>query len=250
MKSIFISDAHINGIDSPQQHLICGFLDSIKEDTESLFILGDFFDFWFGFDEIIPYPYLPILSKLLELKERGVRMVYVEGNHDFFMGPFFRDILGAEIYPKEATLYLAGKRVLLAHGDLADRRDYGYRVLRWLLRSRAFLALARLIPPSLLFKIARRFSGMSRRFKYRSQALKEALRGFARRKWEEGYEVVILSHSHTPEVIEDGSGRLYINTGDWVENFTYVELKEGRFRLKKHSPSLSFSHFLLQSVGP
>lgn len=250
MRSIFISDAHIKGLNSPQQNLLCRFLDSLREDTESLFILGDFFDFWFGFSEVVPYPYLPVLSKLLELKERGIKIVYVEGNHDFFMGPFFRDVLRAEVFPEEATLYLAGRKVLLAHGDLVDRGDYGYRLLRWLLRSRPFQALASLIPPFLLLRLARRLSGMSRRFRHRGQTLNEALRGFARRKWQEGYRVVILSHSHTPEVLQDGRGRLYINTGDWVENFTYLELKAGTFTLKRYDPSLTTHESPLQSVSP
>ena len=45
MKSIFISDAHIRDIDSPQQQILCQFLDAMKDGMKDLFILGDFLDF-------------------------------------------------------------------------------------------------------------------------------------------------------------------------------------------------------------
>ncbi len=245
MKDIFLSDAHIKGTSS-QQRVVCDFLDSIRDGTSRLFILGDFFDFWFGFKGVVPYGYIPVLSRLMDLREKGVELIYLEGNHDFFMGPFFSKVLSARVYANEASLEVGGRKALIAHGDMVDTGDYGYRLLRRFLRSKPVFTLAHTLPPFLILGLAERFSGMSRRYRPRQRGLRETLRRFAREKWKEGYEVVILGHSHTPDRVEE-DGRLYINTGEWIKAFTYLEVTGSSFDLKEYNPSSH--HALLQHMG-
>ena len=52
------------------------------------------------------------------------------------------------------------------------------------------------------------------------------------------FDVIIIGHLHKPEVLiwvdEKSSVKTYANTGDWVENNTYIEISNGLLRLKKY----------------
>jgi UDP-2,3-diacylglucosamine pyrophosphatase LpxH len=51
--------------------------------------------------------------------------------------------------------------------------------------------------------------------------------GVARLEAEEDLDLVVLGHTHSPTVREVGTGRWYVNSGDWVLNHTYVVLEAG-----------------------
>jgi UDP-2,3-diacylglucosamine pyrophosphatase LpxH len=66
-----------------------------------------------------------------------------------------------------------------------------------------------------------------------------AFRVFARRKFLEGFEVVILGHSHVPEEVEEwveGRRCLYYNVGDWVVHRSFLRFTPpDRFQLERYS---------------
>ena len=68
--------------------------------------------------------------RFARLREAGTEIVFVEGNHDFHLGPFFRETLGCRVLPDGGAVEIDGRRVYLAHGDLVDSTDRGYRLLR------------------------------------------------------------------------------------------------------------------------
>ena len=52
---------------------------------ESLYLVGDVFDFWFDYKKVVPRGFIRILGKLAELKDRGIPIYYFTGNHDLWM---------------------------------------------------------------------------------------------------------------------------------------------------------------------
>ena len=58
-------------------------------------------------------------------------------------------------------------------------------------------------------------------------------------KWNEDADVFIMGHTHNPEVLiwvdKNEQIKTYVNTGDWVNNCTYVIIKDGQVRLRKHN---------------
>ena len=46
-----------------------------------------------------------------------------------------------------------------------------------------------------------------------------------------------MGHTHNPEVLiwvdKDENIKTYVNTGDWVDNCTYVIIKDDQVRLRK-----------------
>ena len=60
-------------------------------------------------------------------------------------------------------------------------------------------------------------------------------------KWNQRADVFIMGHTHNPEVLiwvdKNEQIKTYVNTGDWVNNCTYVLIKEGQVRLRKYENS-------------
>lgn len=223
---IFLSDAHFTGENRDNQDRLNRFLEEEGKNLSTLVLLGDLFEFWFGFEGYVYREYVPILEQLKSLSHRGVRIKYVEGNHDFCLGPFFEEELRAEVYAEEMEETLGGKRVYIAHGDRVNPRDYEYRLFRRALKNRFSYAVMRWAGPALSMKVAKRLSARSQRKNpSRSSSHIPIFRTFAMNKFREGIDVVILGHSHYPEeVLEriDGREKVYFNVGDWITFFSYL----------------------------
>ena len=237
MKAVFLSDAHIRDHNDPNLPPLLGFLDYLKGQIDQLHIVGDFFDTWFGFPKAVFDEYVPLLGALDALKRSGARIVYVTGNHDFEMGHFFVNILGAEIHDTEMVLEADGVRAFVAHGDMVNEADRAYRRLRRVLRCRLTRWLGRRLPPSWVWRIAQRLSRRSSGGALTGHAdLRDMFADYAVRKHSEGFEGVVLGHLHVPVFTETSgpNGPLtYANLGDWLEARTFLRWVDGSLALKQ-----------------
>ncbi len=242
-KTIFISDVHLRGLNDECQKKFLEFLEEKRPHLARLFIVGDLFDFWVGYPATVYSAYFPILETLAGLRRDGVEIHYIEGNHDFHLGPFFKDFLGCKIYPDEANVELDGLKIVLLHGDLVNQRDYGGRMLRAFLRSRLVRYLIHMLPADLVWKIGHGASQVSHYFNHRhldvrhEEKTKTLYRQFAEQKLKNSNaHILIMGHNHYPDeggVNVGGIEKYYYNTGDWVKNFSYVEYEPSiRFQLK------------------
>ena len=154
---IFVSDAHFTGRDPEEMETFLRFLDSEKERMDHFVILGDLFEFFFGFKKVFPskekpfpFPeYLPILKELQSCIARVFEIKYFEGNHDFFLHSFFSEQFGmeVEVYPGGSEERLGGKRTFVAHGDLSNPNQWRYRVFRRILKNRWTYRLIHFVGP-------------------------------------------------------------------------------------------------------
>ncbi len=209
------------------------FLEEQRGCVRTLFLLGDIFDFWIGFRHVVFAPYIPLLEALRQLRESGTAIVYVEGNHDFHLGPYFREILGCRILPAGGGVEIGGQRIFIAHGDLVNPADRGYRLLRRLLRSRPLRLLTFLLPPDLIWEIACRSSRLSSRghtAKRQRWLPEDLLLAHARERFAEGYQAVVTGHFHTPLLRATEQGTV-IGLGDWIEQYSYAVWENGAFSL-------------------
>lgn len=171
----------------------------------------------------------PMLDVLAALARRGVRITYHEGNHDFRLGEGFRTELRARVLEGGAEIRFGRVRFWFEHGDEVNRKDYAYRLLRKTLRSAPLGMLRKAVPESWILKLARWMSHESRE-KWGKKGYDYAVvfREYARRRIAEGYDAVVLGHSHLPEItaLEGGDSRrgVFVNTGDWMDQFTYLEI--------------------------
>lgn len=231
MDWIFVGDAHFVRGDKGRRGHFASFIKKNRPQLATLVIMGDFFDFWFGFRDCssLKKEYKDILEILEGLKADGVRVIYLEGNHDFSLGSYMREELGIEVYDRAAEIELRGKRIYLAHGDrISPTLDHW--ILTGLLRNRFAYQVISLLGSRLVMAIARRWSASSRgRNMERSPVVIARLRSFARRKLKQGLDAVILAHTHLPEAItmkEQGRQAYYFNVGNWIRDFSYLRYNE------------------------
>jgi UDP-2,3-diacylglucosamine hydrolase len=219
----FVSDAHIGGGSPDAEQRLFRFLESIRGRAKSLYILGDLFEFWFEYSRAIPKQGFRALAELAELSRTGTRIGYLKGNHDFWFKDFWKRELGAEA-SDELDVTLDGKRVYLAHGDALDRALVP-QVFRALMRSRLNGWLYSLLHPDIGIGLAQRVARASR-VKSAKPSLVEDMARFAGGKLESGFDIVIMGHSHVPE-LRRFNGGVYIDVGDWLTHFTYGVIRDG-----------------------
>jgi len=233
MDWIFVGDAHFAHGDKGRREHFSRFIQKNRSTLATLVIMGDFFDFWFGFRDCTPLKkeYGDILDLLEGLRADGIRVIYLEGNHDFSLGTYMREQLGIEVYDKSAEMGLRGRRIFLAHGDrISPTLDHW--ILTGLLRNRFAYHVISLLGSRLVMAIARRWSASSRgRNMERSPVVISRLHSFSQRKLKEGFDAVILAHTHLPEAItlkEQGREAYYFNVGNWIKDFSYLRYNEKR----------------------
>ncbi|HEX9873439.1 MAG TPA: UDP-2,3-diacylglucosamine diphosphatase [Deferrimonas sp.] len=234
MKDVFIADAHLRDPGDENYRRFLAFLEGLRGKTRTLYLLGDIFEFWIGYRHAVFSAYVPVLEALRRLREDGTELVFVEGNHDFHMGPFFEEVLGCRVIADDAAVDVDGLRIYLAHGDLADPADSGYRLLRRLLHSRFTLLLARLVTPDLPWAISR-WMGRQSRKQYVTRSVRrqpeELILAHARRRFSEGHQAVVTGHFHHPLLRSDPAGTV-VALGDWIDQYSYAVLENGAFRME------------------
>jgi UDP-2,3-diacylglucosamine hydrolase len=221
MRCIFFADTHLTRKDPARHAFMKTFIEEVCADADKLFILGDLFEFYHGYDGFI-YPwYKNVADALREIGLTGTTVYHIEGNHEFGMGPFFSSYAGVTC-AGSLTIEIDGKKIFLSHGD-----ETANVALRTILKAPFTYAVMDALGPALTWKVAmacRVF--LSKRRRRYSRHVRDTFRAYAKRKLDEGYDAVVLAHTHMPDSVEYGSGetkKIYLNTGDLIENFTYVE---------------------------
>jgi UDP-2,3-diacylglucosamine hydrolase len=133
MSTWFISDLHL----APEEtRITAGFLAFMLEPQagDSLYILGDFFNYWIGDD--LSHPYSDQIQDVLKAtKERGVSLYFMHGNRDFLIGEAFCDAAGMTLLNDPTVIELDGEPVVLMHGDSLCTRDDAYMEFRQMTRN-------------------------------------------------------------------------------------------------------------------
>jgi UDP-2,3-diacylglucosamine hydrolase len=252
MKAVFISDIHLKNASDERYSRLMNFLDDIKEgkarcllDSDNigddkvlisdLYIVGDLFDFWFCSRVNINPEFILIISKLVELQKTGIRVHLSEGNHDFFLGEYFHDVLGMEVFEEWADVKMDKLRVLIGHGDTADKTNIKYILFRNFLRSRPFYRFQRFIPASIRWTLAGISSVASKEMTVeRGDLLVEKMLSFAVNKFQENYDAVIVGHCHKPVLrhyVVDGKKKTFVALGDWIKHYSFVYYENRNFHL-------------------
>jgi UDP-2,3-diacylglucosamine hydrolase len=152
------------------------------------------------------------------------------------MGPYFTETLKAKVYDHTCGLLLDGKRIYMAHGDTINMTA-GYQVFRSLLRGPLLKILKVLIPPPIAWNIGATMSHGSRNYGKKDPAIETAQKKFAKEKLKNGFDGVILGHSHAAgfhdNFIGDSSG-FYANPGGWINDKSFLVYEDGEFNVRNY----------------
>jgi UDP-2,3-diacylglucosamine hydrolase len=218
----FISDLHLSKEIPERTERFIHFLRDLENKASLIFFVGDLFDFWFEYKYTIPKHYFSVLTQLSRLRDRNIEIHYLPGNHDFWLGNFFDNELGIQTYDNEWTGELLGKKFYLFHGDGIAKHDVGYRFLRRVLRNKINQKLFRLIHPDWGIPLARWVSGSSRQYTQKLNLNDHSdYIEFARKRFAEGFDYVIMGHRHNP-IRHEENKKVYVNLGDWLYHDSYA----------------------------
>lgn len=250
-KLYFASDFHLGIPDQAtsrkRELLLCKWLDEIKADAACIYLVGDIFDVWFEYKNVVPKGFTRFLGKLAELSDQGIRIEAFTGNHDLWMRDYFEKELDIPVHHNPLELEVAGKRFFIAHGDGLGPGDHGYKLLKMVLRNPLAQWLYRRLHPDTGVGVANYFSRKGpKHVATEKQFLgedREWLFVFSKDKLKEKhYDYFIFGHRHLAVQRDIAPGSVYINLGDWISFNSYAVFDGNRLDLKFYTDPQSQQH--------
>ena len=239
-KIFFISDLHLgypNDTDSlEREKRIVAWLDSIKADCEELFLVGDIFDFWHEWRHVVPKGFTRFLGKIAEFTDAGISVIFFTGNHDIWAYNYLKDELNVKIYRKPQFVERQGVKLYIAHGDGIGPGDYSYRILKGIFSNKLLQWFFARLHPNLAMWFGITWSRSNR---YREKHLPflgedewliQHSRNILKRN---KIDYFVYGHRHVPSFYPLDDNSAYVNLGQWINQFNYGQLSEGKFELLK-----------------
>lgn len=241
-KIYFASDFHLGIPDRAsslaREKRLCNWLDSIKADAAQLYLVGDIFDVWFEYKNVIPKGYTRFLGKLAELSDSGLHIEAFTGNHDLWMRGYFQDELNIPVHHEPIERTFNGKKFFIGHGDGLGPGDHGYKLLKSVLRNPFSQWLYRRIHPDTGVGMAGWFSRLGPKHEDGKEEVfqgpeKEWLVQFCLEKLkEEHFDYFIFGHRHIAIEYPLPQNSLYVNLGDWIRFNSYGVFDGQNLRLQ------------------
>ncbi|MBR4826311.1 MAG: UDP-2,3-diacylglucosamine diphosphatase, partial [Bacteroidales bacterium] len=139
----FVSDVHL-GLEgtapAEREQRFVTFLQGIPRDALALYLLGDIWDFWFEYRDVVPREGARVVAELVALMNAGVDVYFFPGNHDLWTFSFFES-LGMHKCEQPATVLIGDRTFCLGHGDGLGGSRFWYGLMLSIFRSRWARAL-------------------------------------------------------------------------------------------------------------
>ncbi|MBW7869175.1 MAG: UDP-2,3-diacylglucosamine diphosphatase [Brumimicrobium sp.] len=243
-KIYFASDFHL-GVPSyeesrKRENLLVQWLNEVSKDAETIFLIGDIFDFWFEYKHAIPKGFARLQGKIAELTDKGIQIHFFTGNHDMWMFGYHEKELGITMHREPITFEAQGKKLYIGHGDGLGPGDKGYKMIKKIFANRFFQWCFARLHPNFGIGIANYFSRSSRAA---TGTIDEKYLG-DENEWlaiyskeilqKEHFDYFVFGHRHLPINIALPDNSRYYNLGDWLRYYTYGVLDNGEFHLKTY----------------
>ncbi len=228
MKSYFISDVHLGlrvGDPADRELRLVSFLQGLPRDTEAVYLLGDIWDFWYEYRDVVPKGYVRVFAALTALMDRGVKVFFFQGNHDVWTYRYFEE-LGMKRLEQPYVAEIGGKKFCLGHGDGLGPVPLGYRFLRGIFHSRLTQALFSTLHPWLAFRFGNGWSRnnrLSHDYEYEFRGVEEPLYKFAEEfAGSQKVDFFIFGHYHAEVDMTMASGARFMVLKDWISSSPYI----------------------------
>lgn len=215
MKRLIISDTHIGSKYYNKNEL----LELLKnKEYDQLILNGD----------IIEFLKVPTFTKeALEIAsaiDYDKEIIYVVGNHDIALA----EIVGQEFYGikfvEEYCFKEGGRKFRVEHGD---KYETG------LVHRKNIMKIISLFQDIIERMFDIDLSSWLTNLKLKKRKLKKLWNVIDAN---DDVDVLIVGHMHIPEVViwidHEENIKTYVNSGDWVQHATYVEINDGVIRLR------------------
>lgn len=223
----FTADVHIGadeGDPAEREERFLRFLKSIPDNAKALYLLGDIWDFWYEYRDLMPKAGARVVARLIQMKEAGIEIHFFPGNHDMWGREFFGE-MGFQVHRQPYFTNIEGKEFCMGHGDVVGGTDPGYTFLHWVYTSPVIQFFFRLLHPRILFGMTKRWFRLSRRSHKSFDFVPEKMRIV---KWamasekERKVDFFVFGHFHrkVDYTLPDGARLLIME--DWVKVSPYL----------------------------
>ena len=235
-----ISDVHLGTYGCHAKQLLT-YLNSIE--PKKLILNGDIVDIWQFKKRYFPKSHLSVIKKIMDFAANGTEVIYITGNHDEMLRKFANTEIGNVSIVNKLVLELDGKRAWFFHGDVFD---ISIQNAKWLAKlggwSYDFLILINQLTNWFSDKMGKERYSLSKRIKNSVKGAVKYINDFEEVATdlaiENGYDYVICGHIHQPKMLikKNKHGKTtYLNSGDWVENFTALEYQFKRWKIYNYN---------------
>jgi UDP-2,3-diacylglucosamine hydrolase len=244
-KIYFVSDFHLGAPNSKEsisrEKRIVKWLDEISKNAQTIFFLGDIFDFWFEYKHVIPKGFVRFFGKLAEMSDNGIDLRMFVGNHDLGIFDYFENEIGIKIYRKSQLIKINETLCFIGHGDAMGPSYRCNKLIKKVFECKFSQRLFALLHPTIGIGFANFCSRKSREKTGQNDAVftsteKEALIVFSNEYLKKNPTVTyfIFGHRHLPLEIKLSETTMFFNTGDWLNYDSFVELRmeNGELRMK------------------
>lgn len=221
----FVSDVHL-GLDvrdpAAREARFVSFLRGIPRDTTlALYLLGDIWDFWYEYRDVVPKGYVRVFAELLDLIGTGVKVYFFPGNHDIWCYGYFSSLGITVVREQPQLVEIGGKVFCVGHGDGLGPGLGGYRFMNAVFKCRFVQRLFSSLHPWIAFRLGlgwSRRSRLARNGKYVFKGEAEPLY-----KWAAEFSSVhhvdcfIFGHIHARVDLTLPSGARLVVLDDWME---------------------------------
>lgn len=229
-----ISDIHLGVASKGVEQSFLRYLRVVPAQAKSLVINGDLFDFWFEWKSVIPRPGFRVLAELAAIRDNGVEILWVAGNHDCWGGEILRQDVGVTYQLGSWEGEIGPWRAQVEHGDgLRYSEDRRYRMIRPVMRSPTAMRLFRRLHPDRATRIAMGSSAASRTYRAKDEGRGLQAIGHRRLLERPELDLVVFGHSHVAALERVPNAGIFGNAGSWLDAPTYLEITDERIALKE-----------------
>lgn len=228
MKTYFVSDVHLGlqvGDPADRERRFADFLSGLPSDTEAVYLLGDIWDFWYEYRDVVPKGYVRVFAALTALMDRGVKVYFFPGNHDVWTYSYFEE-LGMKRLEQPYVVEISGKKFCIGHGDGLGPVPFGYRFLRGVFHNRVLQFLFSMLHPWIAFGFGNgwsRHNRLTHDISYEFKGAEEPLYKFAEKfSAENKVDHFIFGHYHADVRLELPSGAELHVMKDWISSSPYI----------------------------
>ncbi|MBO6168441.1 MAG: UDP-2,3-diacylglucosamine diphosphatase [Bacteroidales bacterium] len=221
----FVSDVHLglrNADPAERERRFVDFLSGIPGNALSVYLLGDIWDFWYEYRDVVPREGARVVAKLIALMDAGVQVFFFPGNHDLWCFSFFES-LGMIRCTQPQLVQIGGKTLCLGHGDLLGGGRAGYSFMQSIFKNKAVQAVFSTLHPWFAFRLGNGWSGSNRKRRkpYHFQGDKEPLYRFAlEQSGQVHIDYFIFGHFHDAVDIQLPTGARLVVLKDWLDGGT------------------------------
>ena len=224
----FVSDVHLGlqVLDPAEREArFVSFLRNLPQETAALYMLGDIWDFWYEYRDVVPKGYVRVFAALTQLMDRGVKVYFFQGNHDIWTYSYFEE-LGMTRLVQPCKVEIDGKVFCLGHGDGLGPTPFGYRFIKYIFNNRILQVLFSMLHPWIAYRIGNiwsKHSRLSHNEQYVFRGEQEPLYMFAEEYSKENkVDYFIFGHYHSQADATLPTGARLVLLKDWMTTSPYI----------------------------